>query len=130
MPRRKPDQTIVHRIEMGTWERSNLEPLILSSTIENYVRPVALLGIGAGALYGSYQLARFVSGLNEVPDKIEQWFIAKAATVGKGAGDAASTVIDPTGSMKEKHGVTFGEKIEIATHWFFVRMGLKKGSND
>lgn len=115
---------------MGSWERSNLEPLIFSKTVDNFVRPVALLGIGAGAVYGSYQLARFVSSLGTVPDKIEQWFVEKAASIGKGVGDVASTVIDPTGSMAEQQGVTFGEKVQIATNWFFITMGLKRGPNE
>lgn len=115
---------------MGSWERSSLEPLIFSKTVDNFVRPVAMLGIGAGAVYGSYQLARFISSLGTAPDKIEQWFIGKAGTIGKGVGDVASTVIDPTGSMAEQQDVTFGEKAKIATNWFFIRMGLVKGPNE
>lgn len=129
MPRRKPDQTVVHRIELGTWERDHAEGLILSKTIDNYVRPVALLGIGAGSIYASYQLARFVTGLGEVPDKVEQWFVEQAATLGEKGGDVASTIIDPQGKTEEKTGFTFGEKVNILIRGIAIRWGFISGPN-
>jgi hypothetical protein len=129
VPRRKPDQTVVHRIELGTWERDHAEGLIFSKTIDNYVRPVALLGIGAGSIYASYQLARFVTGLGHVPDKVEQWFIEQAATLGEKGGDVASTIIDPTGKQAEQTGATFGEKVNIMIRALAIRMGFVRGPN-
>jgi len=128
VPRRKPDQTVVHRIELGTWERDHAEGLILSKQIDNYVRPVALGAIGAASLYGSYQLARWVTGLGEVPDKIEQWFVEKWFTWGgegaELAGDVASTIIDPQGKKAERSGTTIGEKLKVMWHWFWLRQGV------
>ena len=34
MPRRKPDETVVHRVELGTWEREHIGPLATAMTLK------------------------------------------------------------------------------------------------
>ena len=125
----KPTSVIRHEIVLGKVEREMAEHLAITKSVDNLVRPVALLGIAGGAVYASYQLARFVSSFGEVPDKIEQWFVDQAGVLGKKGGDVASTIIDPTGAMADKTGATFGEKIEIGLHALAIRMGILPGPN-
>ena len=37
MPRRKPDEVVVHRIELGPWERDRLGPLATSLTAKPWL---------------------------------------------------------------------------------------------
>ena len=124
MPRRKPDKVLIHRIEFGGKEREDIERFLFTKSVDNLVRPVALLGIGAGTLYGSYQLKRWIDSLGNIPDKIEAWFIEKGAAAAEKSGDFASTIVDPTGKQKEVTGYTFGEKANIAFRVFAQRLGF------
>ena len=40
MPRSKPNETVVHRVELGTWERNHLEGLLASRAWANAVGPI------------------------------------------------------------------------------------------
>jgi len=40
MPRRAPDETVVHRVELGSWERNHLEGLLTSRAWANAVGPI------------------------------------------------------------------------------------------
>jgi len=57
MPRRRPDETVVHRVELGTWEREHLGPFFTAQTIKpgleafvNIIRDNSALLIIAGIL--------------------------------------------------------------------------------
>ena len=55
MPKRKPDQVITHRVELGTWERDNIiKPIVGAKVVDSTVTSVAKAGavaLGAGVLY-------------------------------------------------------------------------------
>ena len=38
MPRRKPTETVVHRVELGTWERDHLGPLAGALTAKPFIQ--------------------------------------------------------------------------------------------
>lgn len=38
MPRRKPDEVIVHRVEFGPWERDHLGPLATAATAKPFIQ--------------------------------------------------------------------------------------------
>jgi len=53
MPKSKPSQVIVHRIELQEKERDALEALVAGQTLKNVVIPVAVVGaVGAGTYLG------------------------------------------------------------------------------
>ena len=54
MPKAKPDQVITHRIELGTWERNNLQGQLEAKTINEAagaVQKIGLTVVAGGALY-------------------------------------------------------------------------------
>jgi len=62
MPRTKPDNTLVHRIELGSYERSSLkewkDAQVLKTRIDSGIaagKAVAVGAIGAGTIYVGYQ---------------------------------------------------------------------------
>lgn len=62
MPRTKPDNTIVHRVELGSYERSSLkewkDAQVLKTRIDSGItaaKAVAVGAIGAGTIYVGYQ---------------------------------------------------------------------------
>ena len=58
MPKAKPTQVIVHRIELQEKERDMLETLVVGKTVQNVVVPVAITaGVGA-ATYIGYKYAK------------------------------------------------------------------------
>jgi len=52
MPKSKPDQVIVHRIELQEKERELLEPFIKAKEVEQYGKTVGVV-VGAAALGGA-----------------------------------------------------------------------------
>ena len=61
MPKAKPDQVIVHRIELQGKEREILEAYAGAQA----VKAIALPAIGAGTLYVGYKAARAAYGWTE-----------------------------------------------------------------
>jgi hypothetical protein len=55
MPKAKPTQVIVHRIELQEKEREYLEQVVAGQTVKNIVVPVAIAGGIAGAGYLGYK---------------------------------------------------------------------------
>lgn len=43
MPRAKPDKVIIHRIELGTWERDHLSAVFSTTAIRNVAEPTVAL---------------------------------------------------------------------------------------
>ena len=65
MPKRKPDQVIVHRIELQEKERDMLDTLVIGQTAKNLVIPVAVTaGVGAVS-YIAYKAAKAAYGWGE-----------------------------------------------------------------
>ena len=52
MPRRRPDEVTVHRVEMGDWEREQVESLLMAEKVSKLA-----LGLGIGAGVGAAGLA-------------------------------------------------------------------------
>tara|TARA_Y100000310_G_scaffold162857_1_gene162822 strand:+ start:1894 stop:2247 length:354 start_codon:yes stop_codon:yes gene_type:complete len=59
MPRAKPDEVIIHRIELGSWERDHLSAVFATQAAKNIAEPAIalisdvsamslILGLGAG----------------------------------------------------------------------------------
>ena len=68
MPKAKPTQVIVHRIELQEKERDALEALVVGNTVKNVVVPVALTaGVGAASYLG-------YKGLKQAYDWGEDFF--------------------------------------------------------
>ena len=61
MPKAKPDQVIVHRIELQEKEREMLEPLLMSKAVSNLVMPAVA---GAG-VYAGYKVGKSAFGWAE-----------------------------------------------------------------
>ena len=64
MPRAKPDgkAVIVHRIELGTKERTQLDRWITWSTLDDLVKGVGMVTLGAGTLFGGWAAYQWASG--------------------------------------------------------------------
>ncbi|MDA7464308.1 hypothetical protein N8996_05915 [Candidatus Poseidonia alphae] len=73
MPKAKPDQVIVHRIEFNNKEREMLESLVVGQTIKNVALPTAAVAIVGSASYLSYKALKsaFDWG-NDIIDDIKQ----------------------------------------------------------
>jgi hypothetical protein len=58
MPKAKPDQVVVHRIELQEKEREMLEAWVGGSVIKNALLPVAVVGGVGSAAYIGYKSAK------------------------------------------------------------------------
>ena len=58
MPKAKPDQVVVHRIELQEKEREMLEAWVGGSVIKNALIPTALVGGVGAATYIGYKAAK------------------------------------------------------------------------
>jgi 16S rRNA U1498 N3-methylase RsmE len=54
MPKAKPTQVIVHRIELQEKEREMLEPFVKAKEVEQYGKSVAAVGAAAALGVGAY----------------------------------------------------------------------------
>lgn len=86
MPKAKPDQVVVHRIELQEKEREMVEHLIVGQTVKNVVIPAAItVGVGSAAYIG-YKTAKSIAGwTHDIVDDI------KATPVGTYAQAASTT---------------------------------------
>jgi len=58
MPKAKPDQVVVHRIELQEKEREALEALVAGQTVKNVALPATIaVGVGVGG-YVAYKAAK------------------------------------------------------------------------
>ena len=58
MPKAKPSQVIVHRIELQSKEREMLETLVVGQSVKNIVIPTAIIGGVGAASYIGYKYAK------------------------------------------------------------------------
>jgi hypothetical protein len=58
LPKSKPTQVIVHRIELQEKEREALETIVAGQTVKNVVVPVAITAGVASATYIGYKAAK------------------------------------------------------------------------
>ena len=73
MPKAKPDQVVVHRIELQEKEREMLETYIGGTAVKNVVSPIALTaGVGAASYIG-YKTAKAIAGwTDDIVDDIKR----------------------------------------------------------
>tara|TARA_R100001086_G_scaffold199645_1_gene115815 strand:- start:174 stop:530 length:357 start_codon:yes stop_codon:yes gene_type:complete len=80
MPRAKPDEVIIHRIELGSWERDHLSAVFSTTAIRNVAEPaVALISdvsamsliLGLGAGFWGFQWVR--GEYEDTMEMIEDW---------------------------------------------------------
>jgi len=71
MPKAKPTQVIVHRIELQEKEREQLEAIVAGQTVKNVVVPVAIAGGVGAAGYLGYKTLKEMYGWTE--DIIQEW---------------------------------------------------------
>lgn len=72
MPKAKPTQVIVHRIELQSKEREALEALVVGQTVKNVVVPTAVVaGVGSAAYLSYKALKTAYDWGNDVVDDIK-----------------------------------------------------------
>ena len=73
MPKAKPDQVVVHRIELQEKERELLEAVAMGHAVKNVVVPTTLaVGVGVGG-YVAYKAAKAAWGWTEdIVDDIQE----------------------------------------------------------
>jgi hypothetical protein len=70
MPRRKPEQVITHRIELGTWERTNIgKPISDTAQTASVLSSVGIGLLGAGAAAAAYALWEFWKVFDTIKDE-------------------------------------------------------------
>ena len=78
MPKAKPTQVIVHRIELQSKEREALEALVVGQTVKNVVVPAAVGAAVVSASYLSYKALKQAYDWGEdivdtIPDLYEKY---------------------------------------------------------
>ncbi len=82
MPKAKPDQVVVHRIEMNEKERELLEAWVGGSIVKNAVTPLAIAAGVGSASYIGYKTAKALAGwTDDLIDDIKSTPIGEAAGV-------------------------------------------------
>ena len=71
MPKAKPTQVIVHRIELQEKERDMFESVVAGQTVKNVIIPVAVAGGVGAAGYLGYKTLKEMYGWTE--DIIQEW---------------------------------------------------------
>lgn len=78
MPKSKPTQVIVHRIELQEKEREALEAIVAGQTVKNVVVPVAIVGgVGAAGYLGYKALKEAYDwgedAIDQFQDSFREW---------------------------------------------------------
>jgi len=78
MPKAKPTQVIVHRIELQEKERDALDAYIAGSTVKNIVVPTAIVaGVGAAGYIGYKALKQAYDwgedAIDQAQDSFREW---------------------------------------------------------
>ena len=100
MPKSKPTQVIVHRIELQEKEREMMETLIVGKTARNIVEPA----IAVGGLYVAYKTAYALHGWGEdivtkFTDRVREGILTDP--------DLSGATIDPlSGTTTDSQGNT------------------------
>jgi len=80
MPRRKPDEVTVHRVEMGDWEREQVESLLMAEKVSKLALGLGVgAGVGAAGLGAWFTLQKLHGWKEDVANAFD------AATKGLGA---------------------------------------------
>jgi hypothetical protein len=75
MPKAKPNQIIVHRLEAGTWERDNLlKPAADIAKTVAFFKTGAIVVVCAGVGVAGYGAYWFLRGLGNTAQDISDWW--------------------------------------------------------
>ena len=103
MPKAKPTQVIVHRIELQSKERDALDALVAGQTVKNVVVPVAVVGgVGAAGYLGYKALKEAYDWGEDIVDNLLDEYTEykeKVETVAKVSGDVAEKIPGPLGNF-------------------------------
>ena len=103
MPRRRPDQVVTHRLELGTFERGVVESKLISDSVVGIAgaAAVAIGGLGAtgiAALFLAGQAPELLTDIQSVAKKYNP--ITNISTIIEGAkkqeGESWWDLLDPT----------------------------------
>ena len=76
MPKSKPDQVIVHRIELQEKERELLEPFVKAKEVEQYGKTTSAIitagALGVGAYVAWWTTEAMFGWMNKAKDKAEE----------------------------------------------------------
>lgn len=102
MPKSKPTQVIVHRIELQEKERELIEPFVKAKEVEQFAKSAAMVGttvaLGATA-YAVWWTLDSIHGWGEkAKDRLEE---------------IADRITTPSNEMEEKKGVPWWYKFRI-----------------
>ena len=103
MPKRKPDQVITHRIELGTWEREHIAtPVTTSKTVSNLANSVSGV-VAAGAIgLAAYGLYWFFDAGWEIRGKIKDWVLTEANEAGISDEEYEDIMNDPRMPIQQR----------------------------
>jgi len=80
MPKSKPTQVIVHRIELQSTEREALETLVVGQSVKNVVVPVAITAGVVSASYIGYKSAKkYFDWTDDIVQDMKDSYIAQKA---------------------------------------------------
>jgi len=103
MPKAKPTQVIVHRIELQEKERDALDALVAGQTVKNVVVPVAVVGgVGAAGYLGYKALKEAYDwGEDLVDELIDEYkeYKGKVVKVAEVSGNVAEKQPGPIGNF-------------------------------
>ena len=96
MPKRKPDQVITHRIELGSWEREHIAtPVATSKQVSNLANSVSGIVIAGGLGLAAYGLYWFFDSGWEIRGKIKDWVLTEANEAGMTDEEYEEVMNDP-----------------------------------
>ena len=80
MPKSKPSQVVVHRVELQEKERELLEQYMKPKIVQTYANAVSAVALCAGVGMAGYASYWFLTGVGDTAQRIGQWWDG----VGKG----------------------------------------------
>jgi len=96
MPKRKPDQVITHRIELGTWERDNIAaPVAATKQVSNLAGSVSGIAVGGALALAAYGLYWFFDSAFDIRSKIKDHVLSEAEEAGMTAEEYEAVMNDP-----------------------------------
>ena len=96
MPKRKPDQVITHRIELGTWERDNIAaPVAATKQVSNLAGSVSGIAVGGALALAAYGLYWFFDSAFDIRSKIKDNVVNEAVEAGMTPEEYEAVMNDP-----------------------------------
>jgi hypothetical protein len=107
MPKAKPTQVIVHRIELQEKEREALEAMVVGNTIKNVFVPTAVVvGVGSATYIGYKAAKSFFNWTEDIPDLIQD-LIHTDVSIGKKPIPAVEAIVGKKEYTDPETGQTY-----------------------